>query len=324
MNFSSGEYDHDTNDERQAYLAAVASGHHHGIPNQSSGAVGVGGVVNPMALTGGGALGAPSASPGGGYFASRHPAAQQAQILMMQQQLEAQAQAQAQAVANVQASMGGRMRDTPSPNSAAHHQRFLHFHSQQGEPTSKKARPNEHGVARSFGFPPQMVSSAVAAGRFGSRGSPPVRGALGRDVFGSQPTGFLPGNHLMNSHLNPHNNPSFNSIPRNSIQQNSTENSNSGTLLAKQQSQNNAHTQKNDNPQNTTPSLNDSDQLSNKIKHIIFSNGRPEMPPPRWYNAVVPLGVDEDKYWLSELHTLLRKEFVEVFGTTQVCFVLII
>jgi len=162
-----------------------------------------------------------------------------------------------------------------------------------------------------------MVSSAVGAGRFGSRGTPPGRGGLGRDVFGSQPTGFLTGNHLMNSHLNPHNDPSFNSIPQNSIQQTSTENPNSDMLIANQQPQNNTLTQKNDNPQNTTPSSNDGDQLSNKIKHIIFSNGRPEMPPPRWYNAVVPLGVDEDKYWLSELHTLLRKEFVEVFGTTQ-------
>jgi len=49
----------------------------------------------------------------------------------------------------------------------------------------------------------------------------------------------------------------------------------------------------------------------------IFSNGRPELPPPRWYDASVPLGVNEDKYYLSELQCVLRSEFVEAFGTTQ-------
>ena len=50
----------------------------------------------------------------------------------------------------------------------------------------------------------------------------------------------------------------------------------------------------------------------------VFSNGRPELPPPKWYDASVPLGVDEDKHYLSELQCVLRSEFVEVFGTTQV------
>jgi len=50
----------------------------------------------------------------------------------------------------------------------------------------------------------------------------------------------------------------------------------------------------------------------------VFSNGRPELPPPKWYDASVPLGVDEDKHYLSELQCVLRSEFVEAFGTTQV------
>jgi hypothetical protein len=50
----------------------------------------------------------------------------------------------------------------------------------------------------------------------------------------------------------------------------------------------------------------------------VFSNGRPELPPPKWYDASVPLGVDEDKYYLSELQCVLRSDFVEAFGTTQV------
>ena len=50
----------------------------------------------------------------------------------------------------------------------------------------------------------------------------------------------------------------------------------------------------------------------------VFSNGRPELPPPKWYDASVPLGVEEDKYYLSELQCVLRRDFVEAFGTTQV------
>lgn len=53
----------------------------------------------------------------------------------------------------------------------------------------------------------------------------------------------------------------------------------------------------------------------------VFSNGRPELPPPRWYAGVTSLGVAEDKYYLSELQCVLRSEFVEAFGTMQVsCF----
>ena len=54
------------------------------------------------------------------------------------------------------------------------------------------------------------------------------------------------------------------------------------------------------------------------IRMPNFSNGRPELPPPRWYDKAVPLGVADDKYYLSELQCVLRREFVEAFGTTQV------
>ena len=48
----------------------------------------------------------------------------------------------------------------------------------------------------------------------------------------------------------------------------------------------------------------------------VFCNGKPELPPPKFYASVVPLGVEDDKHYLSELQCVLRKEFVEAFGTT--------
>lgn len=45
---------------------------------------------------------------------------------------------------------------------------------------------------------------------------------------------------------------------------------------------------------------------------------RPLLPTPKWFGASTPLGVYEDKFYLSELQCVLRSEFVEVFGTTQV------
>ena len=49
----------------------------------------------------------------------------------------------------------------------------------------------------------------------------------------------------------------------------------------------------------------------------IFSNGRPKLPPPRWYDASMPLGMNEDKYYLSKLQCVLMSEFRGAFGTTQ-------
>ena len=51
---------------------------------------------------------------------------------------------------------------------------------------------------------------------------------------------------------------------------------------------------------------------------VIFGSGRPEMPPPQWYASSLPLGLPEDRFYLSELQCLLRSDFIEVFGTTEV------
>jgi hypothetical protein len=36
-----------------------------------------------------------------------------------------------------------------------------------------------------------------------------------------------------------------------------------------------------------------------------------------WYTGCVPLGVEDDKYWLSELQVYLRANFAEAFGATE-------
>jgi hypothetical protein len=36
-----------------------------------------------------------------------------------------------------------------------------------------------------------------------------------------------------------------------------------------------------------------------------------------WYIGSVPLGVDDDKYWLSELQVYLRANFAEAFAATE-------
>lgn len=51
---------------------------------------------------------------------------------------------------------------------------------------------------------------------------------------------------------------------------------------------------------------------------VFFGTGRPEMPPPKWYTSCLPLGLEDDKFYLSELQCLLRSDFIEVFGTTEV------
>jgi len=69
-------------------------------------------------------------------------------------------------------------------------------------------------------------------------------------------------------------------------------------------------------PQHPTKTYSDPSTLVPRTP--VFSNSKPELPPPKWYASVVPLGVDEDKHYLSELQCVLRNEFVEAFGTTQV------
>jgi hypothetical protein len=39
--------------------------------------------------------------------------------------------------------------------------------------------------------------------------------------------------------------------------------------------------------------------------------------PTKWYSGCVPLGVEDDKYWLSELQVYLRDHFAEAFGATE-------
>jgi tRNA(Glu) U13 pseudouridine synthase TruD len=36
-----------------------------------------------------------------------------------------------------------------------------------------------------------------------------------------------------------------------------------------------------------------------------------------WYTGCVPLGLEDDKYWLSELQVYLRANFAEAFGATE-------
>lgn len=37
----------------------------------------------------------------------------------------------------------------------------------------------------------------------------------------------------------------------------------------------------------------------------------------KWYSGSVPLGLEDDKYWLSELQVFLRSNFAEAFGATE-------
>jgi len=37
----------------------------------------------------------------------------------------------------------------------------------------------------------------------------------------------------------------------------------------------------------------------------------------KWYHGSIPLGLEDDKYWLSELQVYLRSHFAEAFGATE-------
>lgn len=43
----------------------------------------------------------------------------------------------------------------------------------------------------------------------------------------------------------------------------------------------------------------------------------PGQPDQKWYSGCVPLGIEDDKYWLSELQVYLRSDFAEAFGATE-------
>lgn len=73
----------------------------------------------------------------------------------------------------------------------------------------------------------------------------------------------------------------------------------------------------------STPNLTSTNTKSNKADRsprvsTTVGPKRPRKPTPEWFGASTPLGVDEDKYYLSELQCVLRSEFVEAFGTTKV------
>jgi hypothetical protein len=73
----------------------------------------------------------------------------------------------------------------------------------------------------------------------------------------------------------------------------------------------------------------------NKPKAFTLPEERPKQPRPparitirdgttiiedgedEWYTGCVPLGLEDDKYWLSELQVYLRSNFAEAFGATE-------
>ncbi len=70
----------------------------------------------------------------------------------------------------------------------------------------------------------------------------------------------------------------------------------------------------------STSANNKSNNTGSQTNVSTVGPNRPLLTTPKWSGATTPLGVDEDKYYLSELQCVLRKEFVEAFGTTQVRF----
>ncbi|KAL3907331.1 MAG: hypothetical protein SGILL_008921, partial [Bacillariaceae sp.] len=52
-----------------------------------------------------------------------------------------------------------------------------------------------------------------------------------------------------------------------------------------------------------------------KVEHEITE--LEDLNLEKWYTGSVPLGVEDDKYWLSELQVYLRSSFAECFGATE-------
>jgi len=62
--------------------------------------------------------------------------------------------------------------------------------------------------------------------------------------------------------------------------------------------------------------------INHKVKssaRIVIKDGTTviEDGPNQWYTGCVPLGLEDDKYWLSELQVYLRANFAEAFGATE-------
>lgn len=51
--------------------------------------------------------------------------------------------------------------------------------------------------------------------------------------------------------------------------------------------------------------------------HSAVLGGEGEENAPVWYSGSVPLGLEEDQFWLSELQVYLRSNFAEAFGATE-------
>eukprot|EP00980_Cylindrotheca_fusiformis_P021681 scaffold8529_cov137-Cylindrotheca_fusiformis.AAC.11 len=57
---------------------------------------------------------------------------------------------------------------------------------------------------------------------------------------------------------------------------------------------------------------------SEKTKKIVTTkDGQVLEEPKKWFAGCVPLGLEDDKYWLSELQVYLRANFAEAFGATE-------
>lgn len=55
-----------------------------------------------------------------------------------------------------------------------------------------------------------------------------------------------------------------------------------------------------------------------KVKKIVTTkDGQVLEEPKKWFAGLVPLGLEDDKYWLSELQVYLRANFAEAFGATE-------
>ncbi|KAL3935484.1 MAG: hypothetical protein SGBAC_009001 [Bacillariaceae sp.] len=55
-----------------------------------------------------------------------------------------------------------------------------------------------------------------------------------------------------------------------------------------------------------------------KTKKTLTNKDGEILPEPgKWFPGCVPLGVEDDKYWLSELQVFLRSNFAEAFGATE-------
>mmetsp|Transcript_44912 Transcript_44912/g.108527 ORF Transcript_44912/g.108527 Transcript_44912/m.108527 type:complete len:1914 (-) Transcript_44912:641-6382(-) len=55
-----------------------------------------------------------------------------------------------------------------------------------------------------------------------------------------------------------------------------------------------------------------------KAKKTLTNKDGEVLPEPGdWFPGCVPLGVEDDKYWLSELQVYLRSNFAEAFGATE-------